>query len=235
MLFAISDLHLSLSGDKPMDIFGEKWEGHHLKVKENWERLVDDSDTVILGGDLSWAMRLEEAEQDFHFIHNLPGKKVLFKGNHDYWWQSYAKVKKALPDSIYAIQNNYYPYGDGIALCGTRGWTAPGAENYSEQDEKIYRRELARLELSLTEAQKGGCRKFVVTLHYPPFAPQGRETGFTEIMKEFGVKICLYGHLHGAEGQRVFQGEKDGIRYHFISCDFLNFTPLLIDLSILGK
>jgi predicted phosphohydrolase len=235
MLFAISDLHLSLGGEKPMDIFGEQWEDHHLKIKNNWGNIVKENDTVILGGDLSWALKLEEAEEDFNFIHSLPGKKVLFKGNHDYWWQSYAKVNKALPESVYAVQNNYFLYEGRIALCGTRGWMAPGAENYGEQDEKIYRRELTRLELSLTQAQKDGCREFVVTLHYPPFTPQGKETGFIEIMREFGVKICLYGHLHGAEGQRVFQGEKDNIRYYFVSCDFLNFAPLFIDLSIFDK
>lgn len=235
LLFAISDLHLSLGADKPMDIFGEHWKGHHLKIKRHWERMVSADDTVILGGDLSWAMKLEEAEKDLYFIHSLPGRKILFKGNHDYWWQSYAQVKKALPESIYAVQNNYFLYEDNIALCGTRGWTAPGGESDGEHDEKIYRRELMRLKMSLTQAYNDGCRKFVVTLHYPPFTPGGEETGFIDIMKEFGVKICLYGHLHGAEEHQIVQGEKGGIRFYFVSCDFLNFKPLLIDLSIFEK
>jgi predicted phosphohydrolase len=235
MLWAISDLHLSLGGEKPMDIFGEQWEDHHLKIKENWQKSVENGDTVILGGDLSWALKLEEAGEDFNFIHGLPGRKVLFKGNHDYWWQSYAKVNKALPAGICAVQNNYFLYEGRIALCGTRGWTAPGGENYTSQDEKIYRRELMRLEMSLSRAQKDGYSDFIVTLHYPPFTLQGKETGFVDIMRQYNVKICLYGHLHGVDQQRVFQGERDRIMFYFISCDFLKFDPLLIDLSIFEK
>ena len=137
-LFAISDLHLSLGGEKPMDIFGSEWADHHLKIKENWGKIVSDDDVVILGGDLCWAMKLEDAQQDFAFVHQLPGKKVLFKGNHDYWWQSYSKVVRALPEGIYAVQNNYFAFENGIAICGTRGWTIPG-EHYTEQDVKIFK------------------------------------------------------------------------------------------------
>jgi len=232
VLFAISDLHLSFGTEKPMDIFGDHWRDHHLKIKRHWEKAVTADDTVILGGDLSWAMKLEEAQKDFEFIHSLPGRKILFKGNHDYWWQSYAQVKRALPASICALQNNYYLYGDDIALCGTRGWVAPGGENSTEHDEKIYRRELMRLKMSLEKAYNDGWRKFVVTLHYPPFTPAGERTGFIEIMEEFGVKICLYGHLHDAREHKILRGDMGGIRFYFVSCDFLNFKPLLIDLSI---
>ncbi|NMB40626.1 MAG: serine/threonine protein phosphatase [Firmicutes bacterium] len=218
-----------------MDIFGEQWIDHHLKIEENWRRTVKDDDTVILGGDLSWALKLEEAEEDLNYIHSLPGKKVLFKGNHDYWWQSYAKVKEALPENVFAVQNNYFPYEGGIALCGTRGWIVPGTENFSEHDEKIYKRELNRLKLSLTEALKDGYRKFIVTLHYPPFTPWGEETGFVEIMRDFDVKICLYGHLHGVDEQKVVQGEIGPIRYYFTSCDYLQFSPIAIDVSVFDK
>ena len=228
MLFAISDLHLSLGGEKPMDIFGFLWKDHHLKLQENWTRLVKADDVVILGGDLSWALKLEETRKDFNFIHQLPGEKVLFRGNHDYWWQSYRKVIKALPAGMHAVQNNYIPYRNHVALCGTRGWTVPGGENYTVQDEKIYRRELIRLRLSLTAAQKDGFENFVVTLHYPPFTPRGEDTGFTAIMREFKIRYCLYGHLHGVDQSGVFQGERDGIIYHFIAADFLKFNPLLI-------
>ncbi|HHT47340.1 MAG TPA: serine/threonine protein phosphatase [Firmicutes bacterium] len=229
-LFAISDLHLSLGGEKPMDIFGGEWVDHHLKIKENWEKLVSDDDTVILGGDLCWAMKLEEAQQDFNFIHGLPGRKVLFKGNHDYWWQSYSKVIKALPGSMFAVQNNYLAYDDDIALCGTRGWIVPG-EYCLEQDEKIFRREKMRLEMSLAKAQDDGFKKFIVTLHYPPFIRYEEEEGFAVIMKRYNVKICLYGHLHGADHRRAFIGERDGINYFFISSDYLNFKPLRLDLN----
>lgn len=228
MIYAISDLHLSLGGDKPMDVFGSVWKDHHLKLQANWAKFVKDDDVVIIGGDVSWAMRLDETQEDFNFIHRLPGKKILFRGNHDYWWQSYSKVKKKLPPSMEAVQNNYISYRDRVALCGTRGWTVPGGENYTEQDEKIYQRELIRLRLSLTAAQKDGFDEFIVTLHYPPFTSRCEDTGFTEIMQEFGARICLYGHLHGVDQQRVFQGERKGTIYYFTAADFLNFNPFLV-------
>jgi len=228
-LFAISDLHLSLGGEKPMDIFGSEWADHHLKIKENWGKIVSDDDVVILGGDLCWAMKLEDAQQDFAFVHQLPGKKVLFKGNHDYWWQSYSKVVRALPESLYAVQNNYFAYENGIAICGTRGWTIPG-EHSTELDGKIFKREKLRLELSLGQAQNDGYEKFIVTLHYPPFIRYEEDEGFAKIMKKYNVKICLYGHLHGADHQRAYTGEKEGINYYFISCDYLGFKPLRLDL-----
>jgi predicted phosphohydrolase len=231
-LFAISDLHLSFGVEKPMDIFGKKWEGHHFKIKENWQKVVRSHDTVILGGDLSWALKLKEADRDFDFVDRLPGTKVLFKGNHDYWWQSYAKVKKALPKSIYAVQNNFFVYESDIALCGTRGWTFP--EGNKAEDKKIYRRELIRLELSLNEAYQQGLRKYVVTLHYPPITASGEESDFVEIMKKYGVKICIYGHLHGADHEKAFMGERDGIHYYFTSSDYLDFTPLGVNLDVFG-
>lgn len=232
-LFAISDLHLSLSGDKPMDIFGSSWEDHHLKLKENWKSTVRKDDTVILGGDLSWAMKLEEAAVDFQFVDALPGTKILFKGNHDYWWQSYSKVKAALPKSMIPVQNNYVPFDGKIALCGTRGWTFPGAGECPEEDEKIYKRELIRLELSLEAARRDGFSKFIVTLHYPPFSPSLNDTGFTKIMQRYGVKICIYGHLHGRDHEKAFTGVRDGINYYFASSDYLGFSPLLLDLKVM--
>lgn len=230
-LFAISDLHLSLSGEKPMNIFGTFWQDHHLKLKENWESTVGKEDTVILGGDLSWAMKLDEAAADFQFVDALPGRKVLFKGNHDYWWQSYSKVKEALPKSMIPVQNNYVPFNEDIALCGTRGWTIPSLQGTTQQDEKIYRRELMRLELSLESARKDGFSAFIVTLHYPPFSPSMGDTGFTEIMQRYGVKMCLYGHLHGKDHCWAFTGFRDGISYYFISSDYLIFSPLLLDIK----
>jgi len=229
-LFAISDLHLSLSGDKPMNIFSDIWEEHHIKLKMNWERMICRDDTVILGGDLSWAMKPEEAALDFQFVDALPGTKVLFKGNHDYWWQSLAKITEVLPPSMIPVQNGYIRYRKNIALCGTRGWSPQALNEGSKQDEKIYKRELIRLELSLEAACKDGFSDFIVTLHYPPFGLSTEEdTGFTEIMQRYGVKTCLYGHLHGPDHCRAFSGQRDGIHYHFISSDYLNFSPLQID------
>ncbi len=227
-LFAISDLHLSLDGDKPMDIFGERWEQHHQRLKEHWEGMVGNDDTVIIGGDISWALRLEETELDFQFIHGLPGRKVFFKGNHDYWWQSYAKVKKFLPASICAVQNNYCLYEGHIAICGTRGWTVPGSTNFTEEDDRVYRRELIRLELSLSMAKKDGFEETVAVLHYPPFDPALEDSEFVAVLHKYNVKICLYGHLHGADHDRAFNGERDGVTYYFTASDYLNFHPLQI-------
>ena len=212
-----------------MDIFGGLWENHHLKLKENWERSIGRDDTVILGGDLCWALKLEDAAADFQFIGDLPGRKVLFKGNHDYWWQSLAKIKEALPHGMIPVQNDYARYGENIALCGTRGWSFPTVHGDTKQDEKIYRRELIRLELSLQAAQKDGLCEFIVILHYPPFTQTLGDTGFTEILHRYDVKTCLYGHLHGPDQTRAFSGLRDGVHYHFISGDYLNFTPLLLD------
>lgn len=234
-LFAISDLHLSLGTDKPMEVFGPRWEGYHEKIQEEWEKRVAEEDTVILGGDLSWALKLEETVQDFQFIHRLPGTKVLFKGNHDYWWNSLAKVKQVLPDSMIPVQNSYYPFhgsSEPIALCGTRGWTIPGGEGFTSQDEKIYKRELGRLELSLERAAGEGYRRMLVTLHYPPFPPNGESSGFTELMHKYNVKVCLYGHLHGKDQAKAFTGERDGLHYYFIAADYLSFAPLQVDVEI---
>ncbi len=231
-LFAISDLHLSLGVEKPMDVFGEQWRDHHLKIKENWEKVVSPEDVVILGGDFSWAMKLEEAREDFAFLNNLPGQKVLLKGNHDYWWQSYAQVKTALPASIHALQNNYYHFNDRIALCGTRGWSIPGEGRSSQEDEKVYKRELLRLEMSLKSARQDGYEDCIVTLHYPPFSNRGLKSGFVEIMQSYEVKICLYGHLHGDDHAKAAEGEIEGITYYFTACDYLSFRPRLIDLSV---
>jgi predicted phosphohydrolase len=233
-LFAISDLHLSLSGEKPMYVFGDAWQDHHLKLKENWERIVSHDDTVLLGGDLSWAMKLEDAAPDFQFIDALPGQKILLKGNHDYWWQSLTKIKKALPPGMIPLQNDYLLLDENIALCGTRGWTYPAPPCDTEHDKKIYNRELIRLELSLEAAGKENPSAIIVTLHYPPFTSALADTGFTEIMRRYNVKACLYGHLHGPDQSRAFIGMRDGIRYHFISADYLNFSPLLIDVNYQG-
>ncbi|ACB84586.1 metallophosphoesterase [Natranaerobius thermophilus] len=246
-LFAISDLHLAFQVDKPMDIFGPSWENHHEKLETFWKDSVSNEDTVIIGGDISWALKLEEAKLDLDFIHSLPGKKIIFKGNHDYWWESYSKVKRVLPESIEAIQNNFFPFDreKSIAICGTRGWQVPltddksykqNNEQFSEQQEhnkKIFNRELHRLELSMNAAIDEGFENLIVTLHYPPFYKHNPCSQFAELMEKYNVKICLYGHLHGKDHENAFVGVKNNISYNFIAGDYLDFKPLKIDLSIL--
>ena len=161
-LYAISDLHLALSGDKPMDVFGEHWYKHHEKIKENWLEKISDKDTILIAGDISWSMKMEEGLKDLDWIHELPGRKIFVRGNHDYWWQSISKLNNLYEDMNF-IQNNYFTYED-YAICGTRGWTCPGGEHFTEHDEKIYSRELIRLKLSLDLAVKNGYKKRSVNL-----------------------------------------------------------------------
>ncbi|HEY5525545.1 MAG TPA: metallophosphoesterase, partial [Clostridium sp.] len=194
-LYAISDLHLGFNEDKPMDIFGEKWTGHPEKIKNNWIKKVNKEDTVLIAGDISWAMSSDSSGIDLQWVEELPGKKILSRGNHDYWWNSITKLN-ALFENTKFLQNNYYSYED-YAICGTRGWTCPGGDKFTEKDKKIYLRELIRLRLSLDEAKKNGFSKFIVMLHYPPTNERFEESDFVKIIKEYGVEKVIYGHLHG--------------------------------------
>lgn len=223
-VFGISDLHLSMDGEKPMDKFGEHWTRHWERVEEHWRELITDDDLVLMPGDHSWALRLEDSERDFAFIRSLPGKKVLSKGNHDYWWQSLGKIRKRYPD-LYFVQNDsvvFEPY----AIGGTRGWNLPGADGFDDpQDEKIYKRELGRLQLAL-ESLPEGCLR-IAMLHYPPLL-SASPTGFTELLEAAKVRLCVYGHMHLGGGLRPFEGEFGGVEYRLLSCDFLDFKPLLL-------
>ncbi|MCM0646817.1 metallophosphoesterase [Clostridium swellfunianum] len=225
-LYAISDLHLALSGDKPMHVFGEQWYEHHEKIKNNWLEKITKEDTVLIAGDISWSMKMEEGLKDLDWIHELPGRKILVRGNHDYWWQSISKLN-ALYEDMDFIQNNFFSYED-YAVCGTRGWICPGGENFTEHDEKIYLRELIRLKLSLDMAVKAGYKKYIVMIHYPPTNEKFIETELIKIFKEYGVKKVLYGHLHGHSLKRVMVGEIDGIEYILTSADYINFNPIKI-------
>lgn len=226
-LYAIGDLHLSGGTDKPMDIFGEQWVQHHNKIKEKWLKYVRHGDVVLIPGDISWAMNLQEAMIDLKWIHELPGKKILLKGNHDYWWSSVTKLNR-LFENIFFLQNNFYTYGD-IAICGTRGWICPNEKKFDAQDEKVYARELHRLRLSLDEGKKNGYENIIVMTHYPPTNDKLEPSGFTAIYEEYRVKKVIYGHLHGAESfQGALQGKMNGVEYYLASCDYLNFTPLKV-------
>ncbi|MBE6043784.1 MULTISPECIES: metallophosphoesterase [Clostridium] len=224
-LYAISDLHLSLSSDKPMDVFGEQWNNHHERIRENWIKKINDKDTVLIAGDVSWSMKMEDGLADLEWIHNLPGRKIISKGNHDYWWGSISKLNNLYED-ISFIQNNFFSYED-YAICGTRGWTIPGDKS-SSHDIKIYNREQIRLKLSLDKAVSSGYSKIIVMIHYPPVNDKFEASNFTEIFEEYGVEKVIYGHLHGPSLNRVFEGTYNGVEYIMTSCDYINFDPIKV-------
>lgn len=225
-LFAISDLHLAINGDKPMDVFGEKWFKHDEKIKNNWLNKINENDTVLIAGDISWSMKMKEGLNDLNWIHDLPGQKIFVKGNHDYWWSSISKLNCLFSDMNF-IQNNFFTYKE-YAICGTRGWTCPGGENYTDHDEKLYDREINRLKLSLDSARQEGFNKYICMLHYPPVNERFEKSSFTEIFNEYKVEKVIYGHLHGPSLNRVLEGDMNGIEYIVTSCDYINFDPLLI-------
>ncbi|MFU0799229.1 MAG: metallophosphoesterase [Xylanivirga thermophila] len=224
-IFAISDLHLSGSNPKPMDIFGSHWQGHWDKIKASWQSKVRPEDIVLIPGDISWAMNLGEAIMDLNEIGAMPGRKILMKGNHDYWWSSISRVRNALPTNMYAIQNDYLEL-DGLVFCGTRGWTAPGGKDYTEHDQKIFERELNRLILSLKDIPMD--KEIIMIFHYPPFDDRGKKTKIMDIIEGYPIKHILFGHLHGDSLNNVTEGLIDGINYHLVSCDYLNFELKLI-------
>lgn len=225
-LYAISDLHLAFNGDKPMDIFGEKWSRHDEKIKENWLNKINEDDTVLIAGDISWAMKAEDSLMDLEWIDSLPGKKIISKGNHDYWWGSITKLN-AMFENTKFLQNNFYEYGE-YAICGTRGWLCPGTYIFEEKDNKIYSRELIRLRLSLDAAKKAGFSKFIVMIHYPPTNEKFEKSGFVEIFEEYGVEKVIYGHLHGNSLKKVLNGPYDDIEYIMTAADFIDFNPKCI-------
>jgi predicted phosphohydrolase len=226
-IWGLSDLHLSFASDKPMDVFGKHWEGHADRMAAAWDAQVGEDDIVLCPGDLSWAMKLDEASLDLGWIGERPGKlKVLCRGNHDYWWSAIGKVRKALPDRVVALQNDSMDLGD-VVVCGSRCWSAPGALDFGEADQKIYERELGRLRLSLESGKKlADGRPLVAAIHYPPFAADKRPTGFAELLEEYGVRLCVYGHLHGRRAHRTaVTGDVRGVHYRLIACDYLDFAP----------
>ena len=226
-IFAIADLHLSFNNNKPMDIFGEEWKDHEQKIANDWREKVKEDDLVLIPGDFSWATYLKDTYQDFEYLSKLPGKKLLLKGNHDYWWSTVSSMRKFLKDNNFSnidfIYNNSYMYNNYI-IVGTRGWSAT-----EEGDtEKMIKREVARLELSFADGIKnyGEDKEFIVCMHYPPMKE------FLEVMKKYNVKLCLYGHLHGAQQQNVKEGVIEGVNLKMVSADYLNFN--LANLEMCG-
>ena len=231
-IFAIADLHLSFgeNTDKPMDKFGVGWDNHTQRLKENWLKLVSDEDIVLIPGDISWGLRLEEAIADFAWLHSLPGTKILSKGNHDLWWSRITYLNSLYDDVVFLQNSCYEPECGGIVITASRGWPYPGSDEYTEHDEKIYARELQRLRLGLDSARaKAPDSRIIVCLHYPPSDPSGRQTGFTDLLEEYGVWKCVYGHLHGQVAfGRGIKGLVRGIRYQLVSLDYIGTVPKLI-------
>lgn len=227
-VYAISDLHLSFGTDKPMDIFGANWEDHACRLKKNWSKTVNDEDYVLIPGDISWGISLEEAEPDLAFIDALPGEKILLKGNHDYWWSTIRKFNNFADIKGYRtlniLHNNAFKIQD-IAVCGSRGWISTDELNFSAEDQKIYNRELDRLRISLMCGRDLG-GEIIAMMHYPPFDSKHRPNEFTCLLKEFGVKTCVYGHIHGNISEPWKNEVIDGIKYHLTSCNILNFIPI---------
>lgn len=226
-LYAIGDLHLSLGGDKPMDVFGGRWQGYVEKLEKGFADLCAE-DVTVLCGDLSWGMSMEAAREDFLFISRLPGRKVVIKGNHDYWWSTRSKVHAFFSahglNTLEILHNNCVT-ADGIAVCGSRGWLFETGEAF---DDKIINRECIRLELSIAEAEKTGLEP-VVFLHYPPVYGESVSPQILEVLKKHGVRRCYYGHIH-AEGCRwAIDGSYEGIRFRLVSGDYLKFDPVLVE------
>lgn len=225
-LYAIADLHLSLSSGKPMNIF-PGWDNHVERLEKNWQATVLPDDTVVVPGDISWAINFEEAKADFDFINRLNGHKVIMKGNHDYWWNSMAKMNRFLEengfDTITIVHNNYYPYGE-YGICGTRGWIKDTEE---PADAKVLAREAGRLETSIKAALADG-KKPIVFLHYPPIFANDYNREILDVLFRYDIKTCYYGHLHGNAHRYAVCGEVDGINYQLIAGDFVQFCPKLI-------
>jgi predicted phosphohydrolase len=244
-IWALSDLHLSFSRPKPMDVFGEHWRDHSTRIERAWLERVDPQDVVCLPGDLSWAMRLPEAQAELAWLGGLPGRKILVKGNHDYWWASISAVRRALPPEAYALQNDSRVF-DGVAFAGARGWvdstldfqglselcpevkagstTLQGSS--SEDDDRLYRRELGRLEMSL-RTMAAEARFRVVLTHFPPTSPALEETAVTRLLEQYRIDVVVFGHLHGT-GPSPFvnpYGTRNGVTYYLVSADFVGFSP----------
>lgn len=233
-IYIIGDLHLSFSADKPMDIFGNNWENHAEKIKGNWIKNVKENDTVILPGDFSWATYLEETYKDFEFLNSMPGKKIISKGNHDYWWSTVTSMKKFLKENNFEnidfLYNNSF-YIDDKIIVGTRGWinTWKSQENY-----KILKRENDRLKLSIESGIKnfGTDKEIIAFIHYPPFYKENgvpEEIDFIKTMKDYNIRKCYYAHLHGDSHKDAIEGKINDIEFKLVSSDYLNFKLLKIN------
>ena len=223
-IYAIADTHLSFGTDKPMDSF-PGWNDYVSRIEKNWKKLINDDDTVVIAGDISWAMNFDELYNDFKFLHELPGKKLISKGNHDYWWNTLNKLNGFIEengfDSISIIHNNSYSV-EGVSICASRGWMFDSEE---EHDEKVLKREVGRIRRSLESAE---CDEKILFLHYPPVTTDSSCDEILELLSEFNIKNCYYGHLHGSAAKLAIDDTINSTTFKLISCDRLGFMPLLI-------
>lgn len=223
-LFVMADLHLPLSVNKPMDIFGG-WDNYVEKIEENWQKKVKPDDTVVIPGDVSWSMGLQQSLADMQFINKLNGKKIISKGNHDYWWSTKNKMDAFFAENglttLNILHNNHYEY-EGVGICGTRGWIN---DTGVEADKKVLMREAGRLEMSISSAEKCGLKP-IVFLHYPPVFASSYNYDILEVLHKHDITWCFYGHIHGRSAEYAINGERDGINYRLIASDFLQFDPM---------
>ena len=232
-IFAISDLHLSFQTNKPMDLFGEHWTNYEQRIMEDWNARVGPDDVGIIAGDISWAMKMEDTVKDFEYLKKLNGKKIIIRGNHDYWWKSISKIRETLAPDVFALQNDSIQIGD-VVFAGTRGWRVPERwVKQSDEDKKIYSREIIRFELALKDAKSKQTPdkplKLVAILHYPPFNATLDQSPFTKLCEQYGVAACIYGHLHGKQGRSQLLVQKNGVNYYLTSCDLLGHK--LVEIS----
>lgn len=235
-IFTMSDLHLSLDTDKSMEVFGSRWDDYINRIRDNWTGIVSDGDTVLVGGDISWEMHLKDCVKDFAFIDSLPGSKILFKGNHDYWWESMTKLNGFVDANGFhsiSFSHNKAFICEDVLITGTRLWNLPGDGGFGEDDAAVYKRELIRLELSLVEGTKL-CEKqgfvpgkIVCVLHYPPFTKSHIfDEAAVDIMNRYGVTDCVYGHLHSYPPGTMPDEVHRGIKFRLVSADYLRFSPV---------
>lgn len=228
-IYAISDLHLSLTADKPMDIFGSGWEGHFEKIKADWLEKVTAEDVVLIAGDISWAMKMDDALVDLRALADLPGKKVFIRGNHDFWWNGITRLRDNAPDENFIfLQTDAAKIGEFV-IVGSRGWTSPGSADYTEQDNKLYLREAERFRLAFADAEKlrEDGDKVIAMIHFPPFGLKNESTLFTELFESHGVSKAVFGHIHGA-AYFPLKTQRNGIEYVLTSCDKVGFKLVKI-------
>lgn len=225
VIYAIADLHLSFAQNKPMDVFGPVWRNHAERLRENWIEVVKKDDLVIIPGDISWAMRAEDVKVDLEWIGELPGTKLLIKGNHDYWWSTMSKARELMPARSYALLGDMFLWQE-MVIVGLRGWVCPGDTAFSaKKDYRIYQRECDRLKKVLRKASKVKAKELIVAMHYPPFNHLKEPSGFTRLMERWAVDLCVYGHLHDYALKYVYDGVLDGVEYRCVSADKLLFKP----------